>query len=154
MAKSIKLKNNVYWDSTGIVHNRNKLSTFLENLLNKKSNKSTELYNSNSGNGTNGTVNLSDNVSNYLYLVIDFRVGTTRKSVRYNVRSNQPWCMLDFIDYSDGYLQFFTKTVKIQNNTIVNERYKKYTIQDSERWIPYGSNENAIYIVAVYGYTD
>ena len=30
MSKSIKLKNDMYWDSTGIVHNKKKLSEFID----------------------------------------------------------------------------------------------------------------------------
>ena len=35
MAKSIKLKNNMYWDSTSITHNKEKLSDKLNNLEHK-----------------------------------------------------------------------------------------------------------------------
>lgn len=35
MSKSIKLKNNTYWDSTGIVHNQEKLNTVLNNIQSK-----------------------------------------------------------------------------------------------------------------------
>lgn len=48
MAKSIKLKNNNYIDSTGIVHNRNKLNNILDNIstnINNISNDITSLSN-------------------------------------------------------------------------------------------------------------
>ena len=35
MSKSLKLKNNNYWDSTGIVHNKEKLDKVLENKQDK-----------------------------------------------------------------------------------------------------------------------
>lgn len=57
MSKSIKPKDNIYIDSTGIVHNRELLSNVLNNI------RPVVLYNSSTG--TSGNVTLSDNKSNY-----------------------------------------------------------------------------------------
>ncbi len=57
MAKSIKLKNNNYIDSTGIVHNRELLSTVIENLKNIDSHKRIEIWSGSAGSGTEITIN-------------------------------------------------------------------------------------------------
>lgn len=65
MARSIKLKNENYIDSTGIVHNKEKLSTVLDNL------KAKVLY-ENTG-GTNGNITLNDSSANYTYIEVYYR---------------------------------------------------------------------------------
>ncbi len=102
--------------------------------------------------GTNETVNLTDDVTNYEHIEIFFRVGQTQKSVKWEKHSTRPYCLLDFYDFDDGYLKFYTKTVQLNGTTITNTRYKKYTIQDTSTWIPYGSDDNEIFIIAVIGY--
>lgn len=45
MSKSIKLKDNNYWDSTGITHNRGLLSTILETMSSNISTNTTNITN-------------------------------------------------------------------------------------------------------------
>lgn len=80
MNKSIKLKNNVYIDSTGIVHNRTGLNTILNQLLNKINEQEqliakltpVVLYEDENSTASN-TYNLTDNVSNYDRLTIYYK---------------------------------------------------------------------------------
>lgn len=60
MSKSIKLKDNNYWDSKGIVHNQELLSNILNNLKNVS-----PIVDTNWGN-TNKTIEIDNN---YLYIV-------------------------------------------------------------------------------------
>ena len=61
MAKSIKLKNDTYLDSSSVTHNKKKLNDILEGKV---------LY---EGDETNGNITLNDDVSNYNYFEIYFR---------------------------------------------------------------------------------
>ena len=76
MAKSIKLKNNNYIDSTGVVHNRGLLSTLLNNITTNISNLLTNvnktipvtLFNNDNNRAT--SVTLSDTLANYTKIII------------------------------------------------------------------------------------
>lgn len=61
MSKSIKPKNDIYIDSSGVVHNQELLSNMLENM------KAVTLYNNNDGT-TNTTVELTEDISMYRYI--------------------------------------------------------------------------------------
>lgn len=62
MARSIKLNDENYIDSTGIVHNKTLLSEILA---------PTVLYKNESG--SNGNIKLNDSVSNYQYIEVYYR---------------------------------------------------------------------------------
>ena len=62
MPKSIKLKNDTYLDTKGIVHNKLILSDLLNTLI------PTVLYDN--ANGSTGNIVLDDNVNNYQYVEI------------------------------------------------------------------------------------
>lgn len=68
MSKSLKLKNNTFWDSSSIIHNGKKLSEILS---------STILYDSSVG--TNENVVCSENISNFEYLEITTKSGNVHK---------------------------------------------------------------------------
>jgi hypothetical protein len=70
--KAIKLKDNTYVDSTGVVHNRELLSSLLNSLINDVNKlKPTVLYANDYGEGD--TVNLNDSVANYEYIEILYK---------------------------------------------------------------------------------
>lgn len=78
--KSIKLKDNNYIDSTGVVHNRGLLSTLLNNILNEINKlKPVVLYN---GDPTDNTVVLSDSSNNYTYIEIFFVCNGSNSSTK------------------------------------------------------------------------
>ena len=103
-------------------------------------------------NGSNGTVNLSDNVSNYNYIEIFFKwKDVAYKSVKiYN--ANGKSALLDMLDFNNSHILIATKVVAISNTSITVTRYKHYSIADNTSWIPYGSASNVIYITRVVGY--
>lgn len=61
MSKSIKLKNDIYIDSSGVVHNQELLGNILENM------KAVTLYDNSDGT-TNTTVELTEDISMYRYI--------------------------------------------------------------------------------------
>jgi hypothetical protein len=65
MAKSIKLKDNNYIDSSGITHNRISLNNILNSLI------PVVLYNNTAG--TNGSITLAETAANFKYIDIFFR---------------------------------------------------------------------------------
>ena len=80
MAKSIKLKNNTYIDSTGVVHNRGLLSTLLTTLSNNVNALLGRTYIQESGTNTNG---------NYIKLSNGILICYHTKS--YNVNFSNAW---------------------------------------------------------------
>ena len=112
-------------------------------------NNETVLYDNSTG--SNEAITLSVSLANYKYIDIQFKVRTYYKSVRlYNPNGNN--IILDIVDFSSDKLFFYTKTVKCEDTTISNMRYKTYTIKDSSNWEPYGASSNDIYITRIVGY--
>lgn len=64
MAKSIKLKNNIYIDSTSIVHGKTTLNDILTKLI------PVSLFDDPNGVYELGTYELTDNINNYTYLEV------------------------------------------------------------------------------------
>ena len=60
MSKSLKLKNNNYWDSTGIVHNKKNLNQILDNI------EVTNLFEGK----TQSEITLAESVENFDYIEI------------------------------------------------------------------------------------
>lgn len=106
-----------------------------------------------SSTGTNEGINLIDSVDNYDYIEIFFRVGSSQKNVKCEKRNEYKYVLLDFLDYSDGHIRIYTKTIKLNGTSITNSRYKTYFIRDSSTWTPYGSTDNEIYILKIIGYS-
>lgn len=65
MSKGIKFKDNIYLDSSGIMHNRQALKNILNSLI------PVVLYNNSSG--SNGTITLSETSANFSYIEIFYR---------------------------------------------------------------------------------
>ena len=74
--KSIKLKNDNYFDSSAIMHNRKNLKTEIENL------KQVVLYNNSSG--TNGNLTLSESCENFSYIEVFYQYGGTETFTNYD----------------------------------------------------------------------
>ena len=134
-------------------NNASETSTNTNDITNLKKLVPTTLYNNSSG--SNGSITLSDSVSNYEYIEILFREEETGTSVYKSLKLHNPNgknVILDMVDFHDSKLIFNTKVVAISDTTITNVRYKRYTITDSATWSPFGSNDNTIYINTVLGY--
>lgn len=101
--------------------------------------------------GTNDNVTLSDNLKDYKQIEIFYKVGFNVKSEKAIVKINE-YVNLTLIDFFESKIWIHTKTVQMTNEKLVVNRYKEYSIADSEQWTPYGSNANTIRIVKVIGY--
>lgn len=103
MSKSIKLKNNTYIDSTGIVHNRTLLSTLLDTLI-PKVNKNTSdieklqdrvlIFDGSAGSGTNITINTTwEQLGRFKDLIVQ---------VKYTGWNDITNCRFNYDDLSTG----------------------------------------------------
>ena len=109
MSKSIKLKNNIFWDSSSIIHNKKKLSEILS---------STILY---SSVGTNENVVCSENISNFEYLEITTKSGNVHKVKALNSFTLNE--MIYFIENGIPYTANIVNTYAIteKNVNVVNK---------------------------------
>lgn len=152
MSKSIKLKDNVYLDSSGITHNKELLSVLLNNLLSH-----TLIFSSYPATGERGTLSapnssytISDRFSKYDFLlfVVSSRVwgwATTYMFVPYN----------DAFKYtSSSPDNYITMSVPIYNSNIVGN-IQFYLTNDNKITVYSNSHyteDNHIYIKGIYGY--
>lgn len=103
--------------------------------------------------GTTGDIVLNDNLSNYKYIKIFWKVGNNNKSEEVLVTLDKN-INLSLIDFADSKIWIHTKTMTMEDTKLTVKRYKEYSITDSEQWKPYGSSTNSIVIFKVEGYTD
>lgn len=146
MAKSIKLTNDTYWDSSNIIHNNEPLSDFLEGSI--------ILYNNESGESS--TVNLSNSVENYKYIEIFFKnKENSYSSLKVYNANNKIACLISYTQNNTGNykgIYFRLKTVRINAKTIT-------PIYGSQFWVS-GDNscglnlegDHLIKITMVIGY--
>lgn len=102
-------------------------------------------------NGETGTVNLSDSSANYNYLEIFCKDsnGVSSSTKVENPNGKKVNLMTAFID--TGLIQFFTKNVQINTNTITN--INGYTIKmQSSSITAYNNSNTYILITKVIGY--
>lgn len=111
----------------------------------------TILYSGNS----NGSITLSDNANNYDYIeIIYLSSGSGNdvfKSQKCYPAANRK-VLLDSVEYHSSSMQFNTKVVNLNGNSLTVTSYKAYRFMDSVSWQPYGWNDNRIYITKVIGY--
>lgn len=103
--------------------------------------------------GTTGDIVLNDNLSNYKYIKIFWKVGDNNRGEEVSVALNKN-INLSLIDFIDSKIWIHTKTMKMEDTKLTVKRYKEYSIADSEQWKPYGSSTNSMVIFKVEGYTD
>ena len=122
-----------------------KLGTDFEQLL-KELFKPTTLYNNSSG--SNGTITLSDNVSNYEYIEIYYRNGDGYIDYKKIYSPNGKICGLNLSYYNTGigHYQNWSGTVNISDTTITHT--KDYYTSNSTT----ATAINYIYITRVLGY--
>lgn len=101
--------------------------------------------------GSTGDIALNDNLSNYKYIKVFWKVGDNNKSEEVLVTLDKN-INLSLIDYIDGKIWLHTKTMTMEDTKLTVKRYKEYSITDSSQWTPYGSSTNSIAIVKVVGY--
>lgn len=101
--------------------------------------------------GSTGDIALNDNLSNYKYFKVFWKVGDNNKSEEVLVTLDKN-INLSLIDYIDGKIWLHTKTMTMEDTKLTVKRYKEYSITDSSQWTPYGSSTNSIAIVKVVGY--
>lgn len=149
MSKSLKLKNNNYWDSTGIVHNKKKLSDILY--------EETILFEGNS----NGDISLSDANENYEYIDIEYNVNyASNLSVHRSTRLYETSNILFSLDggWFDGNAYLFCSIYTLNNSMIkhyivggttnVHSSYRFSSTTNSTKVL----NQDDISITKVTGY--
>ena len=156
MSKSIKLKNNTYIDSTGVVHNRGLLSTLL-NTLSTITNKTNPITLYSNDNGSNGDITLSDSIANYTYIeVYWFTQYNNRVYSNKFYKPNGKDTMFYYLEGAD------TTSQAITNDTFVfwsgakfeNNKIKKYTTKRGLTSLSgsYSERGDRVYITRVIGY--
>jgi hypothetical protein len=142
MSKSIKLKDNNYLDSAGVMHNRKLLSSILNSLI------PVVLYDNVTG--TTGNITLSDSAANYTYLKIFFyKSGVYSSQEVYNPNGKTVALTLGNA-YANGSIQFMLKQITI-NGTTITSNFCNYLNNTSTTTINVAS-ENTVYISRVVGY--
>lgn len=103
-----------------------------------------------------GTVTLTDDVANYDYIDVIWTVeGAVQTERIYAPNGKQS--VLSLIEFRSGttsYTWYYSKRIQIVSTQIRVRWYKKYRIQDSTSWLPYGYDTNDIYILKVIGYKE
>lgn len=114
MAKSIRLKNNTYWDSGSVSYKRGTLSDALvgTKLFEETANLATL--------ASQSTLTLTDSVYNYSYVEILFcRFGAYAKSVKY-IPNKMNTVILDMILFVNNVFREYTTTLQFASGTTVN----------------------------------
>lgn len=101
--------------------------------------------------GTTQDVLLDYNLENYKKIEVFYKVGENFKHEKADVKLNS-FINLCLYDYLDGTLWLHTKTIKMTNTMLTVERFKEFSLKDSEQFQPYGTSTNSVKIVKVVGY--
>lgn len=139
MSKSLKLKNNTFWDSSSIIHNGKKLSEILS---------STILYDSSVG--TNENVVCSENISNFEYLEITTKSGNVHKVKALNSFTLNE--MIYFIESGIPYSVNIVNTYAISANNINVVNKVSFLRNYSTGAINGDLSSNRLYITTIIGY--
>lgn len=139
MSKSLKLKNNTFWDSSSIIHNRKQLSEILN---------STVLYNSETG--TNENIVCSENISNFKYLEITTKSGNVHKVKALNSFTLNE--MTYFIESGIPYSANIVNTYAISANNINVVNKVSFLRNYSTGAINGDLSNNRLYITMIIGY--
>lgn len=142
MSKGIKLKNNNYLDSSGIVHNRTLLSEILNKLI------PVSLYDNSSG--TTGTVTLSETSANFTYLEIFYSKSGCYSSVKIYNPNGKTVTLHLLNSYGTTAIQYLNANVSISGTTIT--KGNSNAMNCSETGAGGVFNENNITITKVIGY--
>lgn len=94
---------------------------------------------------------LDYNLENYKKIEVFYKVGENFKHEKADVKLNS-FINLSLYDYLDGTLWLHTKTIKMTNTMLTVERFKEFSLKDSEQFQPYGTSTNSVKIVKVVGY--
>ena len=139
MSKSKKLKNNIFWDSSSIIHNKKKLSEILS---------STILYDSSVG--TNENVVCSENISNFEYLEITTKSGNVHKVKALNSFTLNE--MTYFIENGIPYTANIVNTYAITENNVNVVNKVSFLRNYSTGSINGDLSTNRLYIITIIGY--
>lgn len=139
MSKSLKLKNNTFWDSSSIIHNGKKLSEILS---------STILYDSSVG--TNENVVCSENISNFEYLEITTKSGNVHKVKALNsfTLNEMTYFIENGIPYTANIVNTYAiteKNVNVVNKVSFLRNYSTGSINGD-------LSNNRLYIITIIGY--
>ncbi len=140
MAKSIKLKNNVYIDSSGVIHNHKKLSDYLNPV------KLFDGY-------ENSTVQCMDDISNYQHISIVYSTadGTCNSTGLIPVSNNKQIELLgQSLRDDQSTLCLWLATLLISNDKLIPQTSKWFWI-NTNRQLGL-SDGNYINIMEVWGY--
>ena len=101
--------------------------------------------------GESEDILLDYNLENYKKIEVFYKVGENFKHEKADVKLNS-FINLSLYDYLDGTLWLHTKTIKMTNTMLTVERFKEFSLKDSEHFQPYGTSTNSVKIVKVVGY--
>lgn len=101
--------------------------------------------------GESEDIFLDYNLENYKKIEVFYKVGENFKHEKADVKLNS-FINLSLYDYLDGTLWLHTKTIKMTNTMLTVERFKEFSLKDSEQFQPYGTSTNSVKIVKVVGY--
>ena len=101
--------------------------------------------------GESEDILLDYNLENYKKIEVFYKVGENFKHEKADVKLNS-FINLSLYDYLDGTLWLHTKTIKMTNTMLTVERFKEFSLKDSEQFQPYGTSTNSVKIVKVVGY--
>ena len=156
MSRAIKLKNNDYLDSTGVVHNKSLLSTLLTNILtnitnlqNNKENIEVILYNNE--NGTTGAITLTETSANFTYLEIFGKNNDNEYSYTKVFSPNGKNVIIMANHKANSYVYIKTETLGISGTSVSRGGSSEARIGNNVSTI-YSVNNNIIYITRIVGH--
>lgn len=152
--RTLKLKNNMYWDSTSIIHNKKKLSDKLNNLVkNTKTNSDNDTYSCNYINDTiNGTLlwqnnNIADgfqaqtlNIDLSLYNIIEivyYKYPSTVTPLWRNFYKVGETTLLDYSDYDSNIVRTWNRQIQFTANSVIIDHNTINGVIDDKGMVPY-----------------
>lgn len=152
--RAIKFKDNNFLDSSGIVHNKKKLSDKLNNLVkNTKTSSDNDTYSCNYLNDTiNGTLlwqnnNITDgfqaqtlNINLSLYNMIEiiyYRYPSATNPLWRNFYKVGETTLLDYSDYSDNIVRTWNRQIQFAANSVIIGHNTINGIIDDRGMVPY-----------------
>lgn len=137
MARSIKLKDENYIDSTGIVHNKTPLNIILNGVI---------LYENE--NGSNSNIDLVDNINNYTFVDVYYRNNDQFYTSRRFYKPNNKKVILDSY-YTVGASIVFKMQSRTFNGTKFNVN-ANYEVNNNQ--ITVGGTNSNTYVFLILGY--
>lgn len=144
MAKVIRLKKNIYWDTSGIMHENKQLNELLKKLL-----IPTELY---SSSGSVNDITLADDASNYDYIEVFFGCDDRYSSIKiYSPNNKRFSTFIGYVGDNNNYMYVYGTECRISGNQIIQTYARNNYIASDHGIGDYGSSRY-VRIYRVIGY--